>query len=240
MAPLLDVRDLTSGYGTVDVLHGVSLAIHAGETVAILGSNGAGKSTLVNTLAGVLRPSGGRVTLSGEEVTGLLPEHLAGKGLSLVRQGRSVFPYMTVQENLEMGAYLTASRAERQDRTERVFQMFPVLRERRRQAAGSMSGGEQKMLEVGRSLMLPLKLLLLDEPSLGLAPIVVDRLFERIWDLNRTGLTILLVEQNAFAALDVSTRAYVLELGQIRLEGDSRRLVDNPEIRHYYLGAGLP
>jgi branched-chain amino acid transport system ATP-binding protein len=240
MPALLDVRELSSGYGAVSVLHGVSLAVHAGETVAVLGANGAGKSTLVNTIAGVLRPTGGRVVVDGEDVTGLVPERLARKGISLVRQGRSVFPHMTVQENLEMGGYLAASRAVLRERLERVFQMFPVLRERRRQAAGSMSGGEQKILELGRSLMLPLKLLMLDEPSLGLAPIVVERVFDRIRELNRSGMTILLVEQNAFEALQASARAYVLELGRVRLEGASQRFVDNPDVRHHYLGVGLP
>jgi branched-chain amino acid transport system ATP-binding protein len=236
MPPLLEVTDLRSGYGGVDALHGVSLAVEPRETVCVLGANGAGKSTLVNAIAGVLPRSGGRVALEGHDVGGMAPERLAARGLSLVRQGRSVFPYMSVQENLDIGAYLVRDRARSAERLERVFQTFPVLRDRRRQLAGSMSGGEQKMLEIGRSLMLPLKLLILDEPSLGLAPIMVDLIFERIRDMNRAGLAVLVVEQNAVCALATASRGYVLELGRIRTSGKSEDLAANPEIRAAYLG----
>lgn len=236
MPPLLDVSGLSSGYGPVAVLHEVSMAVEARETVAVLGANGAGKSTLVNTVAGVLRPLRGRVHFEGDDVTGLAPETLAARGLCLVRQGRSVFPYMTVQENLDLGAYLVRDRARVAERLEAVFAMFPVLRERRRQPAASMSGGEQKMLEIGRALMNPMKLLVLDEPSLGLAPIVVERIFARLAEFNREGIAVLLVEQNAAGALAVSTRAYVLELGRIRLEGPSAVLARDPDVRRHYLG----
>jgi branched-chain amino acid transport system ATP-binding protein len=236
MPPLLSISGLSSGYGPVAALHDVSLTVEPRETVAVLGANGAGKTTLVNTVAGILRPMRGRVVFDGDDVTGLKPERLAWRGLGLVRQGRSVFPYMTVQENLDLGAYLVRDRARRAERLEAVCAMFPVLKERRKQLAGAMSGGEQKMLEIGRSLMHPMKLLILDEPSLGLAPLVTERIFERIAAFNREGLAVLLVEQNAFGALGVSQRAYVLELGRLRMEGRSAELVHDPDVRRHYLG----
>ena len=236
MPELLRVAELSSGYGRIPVLHDVSLAVAPRETVAVLGSNGAGKTTLVNTIAGIITPSRGRVVFDGEDVTGLRPESLARRGLSLVRQGRSVFPHMTVLENLDLGAYLLRDRAAAAERREAVFQIFPVLKERRKQAAGAMSGGEQKMLEIARSLMFPLKLLMLDEPSLGLAPLIVEAILERIPEFNRAGMAVLLVEQNAFGALRISTRAYVLELGQVRIEDRSERLMQNPDVRAHYLG----
>jgi len=238
VAPVLDVRELSVGYGGVDALHQVSLRVERDETVGVLGANGAGKTTLVNALAGVLGASAGRVAFDGEDVTSLTPERRARKGLSLVRQGRSVFHHMTVQENLDMGAYLVREAAQVRTRLEAVFAMFPVLAERRRQLAGAMSGGEQKMLEIARSLMLPLKLLMLDEPSLGLAPRMLEAIFEKIPALNRAGTAVLLVEQNALAALAVSTRAYVMELGRIRREDRSERLVNDAEVRARYLGVG--
>jgi branched-chain amino acid transport system ATP-binding protein len=234
---LLEVERLSSGYGPAAVLHEVSLHVEARETVSVLGANGAGKSTLVNTIAGVLHRRGGQVRLDGEDVTGLKPEALAQRGLSLVRQGRSVFPYMTVQENLDMGGWLVTDRARRTERLEAVFTMFPVLKERRRQVAGAMSGGEQKMLEIGRSLILPLKLLMLDEPSLGLSPKMMDVIFERIPEFNRSGMAVLIVEQNAYGALRISSRAYVLELGRIGLEGPSEALMRDARVRERYLGA---
>ena len=234
---LLEVERLSSGYGPAAVLHEVSLHVEARETVSVLGANGAGKSTLVNTIAGVLRRRGGQVRLDGEDVTGLKPEALAQRGLSLVRQGRSVFPYMTVQENLDMGGWLVTDKARRNERLEAVFTMFPVLKERRRQVAGAMSGGEQKMLEIGRSLIVPLKLLMLDEPSLGLSPKMMDVIFERIREFNRSGMAVLIVEQNAYGALRISSRAYVLELGRIGLEGPSEALMRDARVRERYLGA---
>jgi branched-chain amino acid transport system ATP-binding protein len=238
MPALLEIDRLTSGYGVVPALHDVSLTVEALETVCVLGANGAGKTTLVNTIAGVLKPSGGRITFQGEDVTQLKPEHLAARGLALVRQGRSVFPHMTVRENLDMGAYLVRDRASAQERLEAAFEMFPFLQQRAGQMAGSMSGGEQKMLEIARSLMLPVKLLILDEPSLGLAPMVVDTIFERIREFNRLGMTVLLVEQNALGALGIARRGYVLELGRVRLQDTSERLLKSPEVQEYYLGIG--
>jgi branched-chain amino acid transport system ATP-binding protein len=238
MAPLLDVSDLTAGWGPAPVVHGVSLTVEPLETVCVLGANGAGKSTLVNTIAGVLRPTAGRVALDGADVTGMPAERLATRGLGLVRQGRSVFPYMTVDENLDMGAYLVRDAAAIEDRRRAAFELFPRLEERRRQLAGSMSGGEQKMLEIARSLMSPLRLLILDEPSLGLAPKMVDLIFERIREFTRLGLTVLLVEQNALSALRVARRGYVLELGRVRLHDRSERLLETSEVREAYLGLG--
>jgi branched-chain amino acid transport system ATP-binding protein len=238
MPALLEVDGLRASYGKVPVLHDVSLRVEALETVCILGANGAGKTTLVHAIAGILKPLRGRIRFRGEEVGGLVPERLATRGLSLVRQGRSVFPHMTVQENLEMGAFLVREASVVRQRLDAVYEMFPALTARRRQLAGSMSGGEQKMLEIGRSLMMPLSLLMLDEPSLGLAPLIVDGIFERLGLLNRTGITVLLVEQNATGALAIASRGYVLELGRVRAEGTSGALARNPEIREAYLGRG--
>ncbi|MBI1737433.1 MAG: ABC transporter ATP-binding protein [Candidatus Rokubacteria bacterium] len=238
MAPLLDVSNLTAGWGAVPALHGVSLTVEPLETVCVLGANGAGKSTLVNTIAGMLRPTAGRVVFDGADVTGVAAERLAARGLGLVRQGRSVFPYMTVEENLDMGAYLVRDAAVIDERRRAAFDLFPMLERRRRQLAGSMSGGEQKMLEIARGLMSPLRLLILDEPSLGLAPKMVDLIFERIREFTRLGLTVLLVEQNALGALRIARRGYVLELGRVRLHDTSDRLRETSEVREAYLGLG--
>ncbi|MBI5967628.1 MAG: ABC transporter ATP-binding protein, partial [Deltaproteobacteria bacterium] len=208
------------------------------ETVSVLGANGAGKTTLLNTIAGILKPSQGKVIFEGKDVTGQNPEALAGKGLSLVLQGRSIFPFMTVQENLDMGAYLLKDLSLIRSRLDTVFQLFPVLAERRNQWAGSMSGGEQKMLELGRALMLEIKLLMLDEPSLGLAPLIMNTIFRHIREFPRRGMTVLLVEQNVSLALEISHRGYLLELGRIRLEGKREDLLNNPEVKKYYLGVG--
>lgn len=236
MPALLSVSGLSSGYGSVVVLHDLSLTVEPCETVAVLGANGAGKTTLVNTVAGIVRPKAGRVVFDDSDVAGLDPERLAQRGLALVRQGRSVFPYMTVQENLDLGAYRVRERARAAERREELYTMFPVLRERRRQPAGALSGGEQKMLEIARSLMSPMKLLMLDEPSLGLAPLIMERIFARIATLNREGIAVLLVEQQAFGALQISQRAYVLELGRIQRHGPSAGLLQDPDIRNHYLG----
>jgi len=236
MAALLEVNGISSGYGKVSVLQEVSLKVETLETVSVLGANGAGKTTLLNTIAGVLRPSRGKIFFQGEDATGRSPETLAGRGLSLVRQGRSIFPFMTVQENLDMGAYLMKDGPSIRRRLDGVFQLFPVLAERRNQWAGSMSGGEQKMLELGRALMLDLKLLMLDEPSLGLAPLIMNVIFRHIREFRQRGMTVLLVEQNVSLALEISQRGYLLELGRIRLEGEKEELLNNPEIKKYYLG----
>jgi branched-chain amino acid transport system ATP-binding protein len=236
MAASLEISGLWSGYGKVSVLQDISLTVNRLETVSVLGANGAGKTTLMNTIAGVLKPSRGRVIFEGEDVTGHNPETLAGRGLSLVLQGRSIFPFMTVQENLDMGAYLLKDGPAVRSRLDMVFQLFPALAERRTQWAGSMSGGEQKMLELGRALMLELKLLMLDEPSLGLAPLIMNTIFRNIREFNKRGMTVLLVEQNVSLALEISHRGYLLELGRIRLEGKKEDLLNNPEVKKYYLG----
>ncbi len=236
MAALLEISGLWSGYGRVSVLQDISLKVEPLETVSVLGANGAGKTTLLNTIAGILGPSQGKILFQGEEVTGHPPEALAAKGLSLVLQGRSVFPFMTVQENLDMGAYLLKDGPSIRNRLDMVFHLFPALAERKNQWAGSMSGGEQKMLELGRALMLELKLLMLDEPSLGLAPLIMNTIFRHIREFRQRGMTVLLVEQNVSLALNISHRGYLLELGRIRLEGTRENLMNNSEIKKYYLG----
>jgi branched-chain amino acid transport system ATP-binding protein len=238
MPALLQVTDLSAGYGPRPVLDRISLTVNELETVCVLGANGAGKTTLVSTIAGLLTPAHGRVEFAGDDVTGLMPDHRARRGLSLVRQGRSIFPHLTVEDNLALGGYLVRERTVRRERLEAVFGMFPVLRQRRRQLAGSMSGGEQKMLEIGRALMLSLKLLILDEPSLGLAPVLVDAIFERIREFNRQGMAVLVVEQNVGAALGVAHRGYVLELGRVVLAASSAELLQNDAVRASYLGQG--
>lgn len=239
MTALLEVSGLWSGYGKISVLQDVSLRVNPLETVSVLGANGAGKTTLLNTIAGILKPSRGKIFFQDGDVTGHSPETLAGKGLSLVLQGRSIFPFMTVQENLDMGAYLLKDGPSIRRRLDTVFQLFPALAERRNQWAGSMSGGEQKMLELGRALMLELKLLMLDEPSLGLAPLIINTIFRHIREFNQRGMTVLMVEQNVSLALEISHRGYLIELGRIRLEGWKEELRNNPEIKKYYLGQGL-
>ena len=233
---LLEVANVSSGYGRVPILHDVSVRVNEREMVCLLGANGAGKTTLAKTIAGMIKPSHGRILLEGADITGRRPESLAHLGVSLVLQGRSVFPFMTVDENLDMGAYLTSRGPTAEERRERVFHLFPRLKERRTQLAGSMSGGEQKMLEIGRSLMMPLKLLVLDEPSLGLAPRLLEIIFDRVRQLSQAGMAVLLIEQNAVAALAISDRAYVLELGRVTAEDAAAKMLANPEIKAHYLG----
>lgn len=233
---LLQVDGLTAGYGKVDVLHEVSFHVNEGEILTIIGANGAGKTTLLNTLAGLLKPRDGGITFEGEDISGRSPEAIMRRGLSLVMQGRSVFPFMTVLENLEMGAYTIRDRSTIRSRLERVYALFPILKERTGQLAGTLSGGEQKMLELARALMLEPKLLMLDEPSLGLAPMVVHYLFQKMSELNSLGATIVLVEQNAYKALETAHRGYVMELGHIRMEGISKDLRENGSVKKHFLG----
>ncbi len=233
---LLALRDVEAAYGAIQVLHGVSLHVNAGEIVSVIGPNGAGKSTTFKTIMGFIRHLAGEIVFDGSSLVGQRPHRVLGRGLAYVPQGRVVFTQMTVRENLEMGAYLERDRAEIQASMERVFALFPRLRERRRQLAGSMSGGEQQMLAMGRALMTRPKMMMLDEPSLGLSPRLVDEVFDRAIDLARGGLTVMLVEQNAARALEISDRAYVLELGRNRFEGTGQELLDNPEVRRMYLG----
>jgi branched-chain amino acid transport system ATP-binding protein len=227
---------LHAGYGGIPILHGISLQARQGEIVAVIGPNGAGKSTALKAMIGLLPPSRGRVTLRGQEITGMPPPEVMRRGAVYVPQGRIVFPQMTVLENLEMGAFLERHAARIRERLERIYQLFPILEQRRRQLAGSLSGGEQQMLAIGRALMIDPQLILIDEPSLGLSPKFVDLVFDKIIEMGRLGLTLLVVEQNAALALEVADRGYVLELGRNRYEGTGRELLANPEVRELYLG----
>ncbi len=234
--PLLAAEDIFSGYGKIEVLHGVSVAVGRGEAVSLIGPNGAGKSTVLKTILGYLVPARGRVAFDGREVTGLRADRLLRLGLAYVPQGRIVFPRMTVLENLEMGAFAVKDRGAVARAVQQVLALFPALAGRLRVNAGALSGGEQQMLAMGRAMMVGPRCLLLDEPSLGLSPKFVDLIFEKIGELRRAGMTILMVEQNATRALAVSDRAYVLELGRNVREGTGRALLDDPAVRRMYLG----
>jgi ABC-type branched-subunit amino acid transport system ATPase component len=236
MRPLLSAEQLTVGYGKMPILHGVSLEVRRGEMVSVIGPNGAGKSTSFKTIVGFLRPTSGRVLFDGRDITGLRPDQVVRVGLGYVPQGRIVFPQMTVLENLEMGAYIEHDARRRQEALERVYALFPVLSERRRQRAGTMSGGEQQMVAIGRALMTTPKLVLLDEPSLGLSPKFVSIIFDRLSDMKRAGYTLMVVEQNAARALAVADRGYVLELGRNRFEGTGQSLLADPDVKRLYLG----
>ncbi|HEV8310611.1 MAG TPA: ABC transporter ATP-binding protein [Methylomirabilota bacterium] len=234
---MLQVSDLHVYYGEIHALKGVSLGVATGEIVALLGPNGAGKTTTLKTVSGLLAPRTGAVLLEGGSLVGVPPHSIVRRGIAHVPEGRKIFNRLTVADNLEMGAYIRSDGAIRED-MERVFVLFPRLRERRTQVAGTLSGGEQQMLAIGRALMGRPRLLLLDEPSMGLAPVLVEQIFETIQDINRQGTTILLVEQNAAMALTIARRGYVLETGAIVLEGAARDLSENVEIRRAYLGEG--
>jgi len=234
--PLLLAEHITAGYGRMDILHDVTVAIRPGEIVSVIGPNGAGKSTTFKTIVGFLRPRTGRVVFNGEEITGLRTDLVLRRGLAYVPQGRIVFPQMTVLENLEMGGFIERSPARLAAALERVFTLFPVLHERRRQKAGTMSGGEQQMVAMGRALMTEPRLILLDEPSLGLSPKFVTLIFEKLLEMKTTGYTLMLVEQNATRALAIADRGYVLELGRNRFEGPGRDLLVDPEVKRLYLG----
>ena len=236
-APLLLADGIVAGYGKLDILHDVSLRISRGEIVSVIGPNGAGKSTAFKTIVGFLPPRSGRVLFNGESIGGLRPDQVLRRGLSYVPQGRIVFPQMTVLENLEMGAYIERDRAKVAAALVRVFTLFPILAERRRQKAGTMSGGEQQMVAIGRALMTSPRLILLDEPSLGLSPKFVTLIFDKLVEMKRAGFTLMLVEQNAARALAIADRGYVLELGRNRFEGAGQVLLDDPEVKRLYLGA---
>jgi branched-chain amino acid transport system ATP-binding protein len=233
--PLLEISEVHAHYGTIEALKGVSLEVHEGEVVTLIGSNGAGKSTTLRSISGLTPASAGKVVFDGEEITRVPAHDVVGRGIALAPEGRHCFARMTVRENLELGAYLRR-RADTDEDFERVFGLFPRLKEREKQKAGTMSGGEQQMLAIGRALMARPKLLMLDEPSMGIAPILVQRIYETITEINRSGVAILLVEQNANYALEISKRGYVLETGRVVLKGDSSTLRGDPEVQRAYLG----
>jgi branched-chain amino acid transport system ATP-binding protein len=233
---VLEVERLQVAYGDAIALWDVSLTVGERELVSVVGPNGSGKTTLVNAIAGLLPARAGRIRLAGEDLTRLPPHAIPGRGIAIVPEGRRLFGGMTVEENLEIGCYAPAARIARDASLERVYAMFPVLRARRRQAAGTLSGGEQQMVAIGRALMAGPRLLLLDEPSLGLAPAIVDRVFEVIEALHRAGTAVLLVEQSVGRALSVASRGYVLAEGRIVVEGPAAALLTEPHIRSAYLG----
>jgi branched-chain amino acid transport system ATP-binding protein len=237
--PLLEVKNLTVFYGAVRALQDISLEVHEGEIVAMIGPNGAGKSTALKAISGLIKldkPSSGEVVFQGDNIENLRTDELVKKGLSLVPEGRKVFTSMTVQENLEMGGYTINSKEKVKDALHKVYDLFPKLAERRKQRAGTLSSGEQQMLAMGRALMLKPKLLLLDEPSLGLSPNFVDLVFDKIKEINANGTSILLVEQNSRMALEYSHRGYVFNIGEIAFTNKSKNLLKNKEIRKLFLG----
>jgi branched-chain amino acid transport system ATP-binding protein len=235
MAEVLAISDLHAGYGATEILRGVSLAVNDGEIVAVLGSNGAGKSTLNRAISGVLRPWSGAIRFGGEAIEHAKPSAIVTQGLIHVPEGRRIFPNMTVAENLDLGCYRRAKPSRAENR-ERVFAIFPRLKERERQRAGTLSGGEQQMLAIGRGLMAEPKLLILDEPSLGLSPLLVEELFALIKRINAQGIALLLVEQNVVQSLEVASRAYVLDNGSIVLQGSADDVRNNPDLKRAYLG----
>jgi len=235
MTALLSVHNLEVFYGNVRALRGIDLEVRKGEIVTLIGANGAGKTTTLRTISGLLKPKTGEVTYDGRTITGTKPHVITAMGVSHVPEGRGIFANLTVNDNLELGAYLRKDKI-KQSEYDRIFTLFPVLKERIKQSAGTLSGGEQQMLAIGRALMARPRLLMLDEPSMGIAPILVQRIYETIGEINRSGVAILLVEQNANYALDVARRGYVLETGRVALENDSAALRDDPEVQRAYLG----
>jgi len=235
MAALLEIKGLHAGYGPIKALRGVDVKVEEGEIFALIGSNGAGKSTLLMSICGVVPPTEGEVNYQGKDISKEASYSIMKKGIAQVPEGRRIFPKMTVLENLQMGAIHRDS-SEFNENLEKVYSTFPLLKERAGQSGGTLSGGEQQMLAIGRALMGRPKLLLLDEPSLGLAPMIVKQIFEVIREINKAGTTILLVEQNAFAALKLANRACVLATGEIVMTGDSKDLLENPEVQNAYLG----
>jgi len=234
---LLRVTDLSVSYGSIQALRGISLAVNAGEIVTLIGSNGAGKSTTLRTISGLLAPRSGQIEFDGQIIHALSPHVIAQRGLVHVPEGRGIFANLSVEENLNLGAYFRHDKAAIRDDRERALTLFPRVRERLHQQAGTLSGGEQQMLAIARALLARPKLLMLDEPSLGLAPQIVQTIFQVIREINQEGTTILLVEQNASMALQVAHRAYVLEVGAILMEGDAKQLAASDDVRKAYLGA---
>jgi branched-chain amino acid transport system ATP-binding protein len=236
MENVLEVQDLAVNYGAIRALQGISFHVEEGEIVTLIGANGAGKSTTLKTISGLLRPAAGSLTYRGEPIAGIPADRIVKLGIIQVPEGRQIFAPLTVRENLEMGAYTRKDKSEIERSMKRVFASFPRLEERLTQRGGTLSGGEQQMLAMGRALMAEPKLLLMDEPSMGLAPILVEEIFSIIQEINKQGVSILLVEQNAAMALSVASRAYVLETGRIVLEGPAQAVRENPEVKKAYLG----
>ena len=234
---MLTVEGLECRYGKVAAVHGLALEVRKGELVSLIGANGAGKTTTLKAISGVLAPSAGRIVFEGEDITRASARRVLQLGIAHCPEGRRVFPYMSVRENLEMGCYLRRDAAGIESDMRRLFDRFPILHERRNQAAGTLSGGEQQMLAISRALMSRPKLVLFDEPSLGLAPNIVERTFDIIRQIRAEGVTVVMVEQNALAALELSDRAYVLEQGRVSLSGTGQALLDDPHVRKAYLGA---
>ena len=236
---MLKIDGLSAAYGSIRVLKEVSLKVPAGKVVSIIGANGAGKSTLLKSISGLMKNSGGRIFYKDKDISGMPANRIVGLGISQVPEGRQIFAHLTVQDNINLGAYhyfKRSNRLEIKERIARVYEMFPILEKRSKQIAGTLSGGEQQMLAIGRALMGRPELLLLDEPSMGIAPLIVREIFNVIKQLNKSGTTVLLVEQNARAALKVAHHSYVLERGEIVLEGMATELLDNPKVKEHYLG----
>jgi branched-chain amino acid transport system ATP-binding protein len=234
---ILEVKDLIVSYGAIKALKGISFSVKSGEIVTLIGANGAGKTTTLRTISGLLTAEEGHIFYMGDEITNKQPHKIVQMGITHVPEGRRIFPDLTVRENLEMGAWTLHDKKLKQDKMESVFELFPRLKERQKQAAGTLSGGEQQMLAVGRALMTEAQLVLLDEPSMGLAPMLVEEIFNVITEINKEGKTILLVEQNAEMALQIADYAYVLEVGNITIEGSAKDVLTNPKVKEAYLGA---
>jgi len=236
MGTMLKVEDINVYYGAIHAIKGISLEVNEGEIVTLIGANGAGKSTILRTISGLLKPKTGKIDFEGQNIAGIAAQHIVKSGISQVPEGRRIFANMTVMENLDLGAYVRSDKAGIQEDLKMVFARFPRLEERKTQEAGTLSGGEQQMLAMGRALMSRPRLLLLDEPSMGLAPLLIKEIFSIIQDINKTGTTVLLVEQNANMALSIANRAYVLETGRITLAGPAKDLAASEAVRKAYLG----
>ncbi len=234
--PMLEVNNIHTYYGNIHALKGISLMVEKGEIVTLIGANGAGKTTTLRTISGLLRPREGNIAFEGEDTLHIPPHQLPSKGIAMVPEGRGIFSMLTVAENLDMGAYVRKDNEEIQKDLERVYTLFPRLKERRTQVAGTLSGGEQQMLATGRALMTKPRLMLMDEPSMGLAPVLVELIFETIQQINKEGTTILLVEQNALMALSIAQRGYVLQTGEIVISDTAQNLKNNPTVQKAYLG----
>jgi branched-chain amino acid transport system ATP-binding protein len=236
--PVLELKDLSVSYGGIQAVRGINLTVNQGELVTLIGANGAGKSTTLRAITGLVHPAAGKVFYEGQDITNTASFKLVERGLVMVPEGRGIFGQLTIEENLAMGAFVRNDKAAAAQEIERVFEIFPRLKERRKQSAGTLSGGEQQMLAMGRALLSKPKLLLLDEPSMGLAPLMVAKIFDTVNMISKQGTTILLIEQNAKLALKAANRAYVMESGQITIAGDAKQLLDDPKVKAAYLGEG--